>query len=382
MPRHVAHPRHPLTGKQFRVSARSAAELERLLGHLKNLREELRMGMVTEAEVDRKLRRVRYGPVRLERVLESYARREDLSPDTVKAARTAMRGPLRELAALDIEALEVPVVSRVFERVASKHAKGSVARIWRVLRALLLHAAERGWIGRLPWGAWRPRAGRGQPGRALREACRSDAERAQLVAAAVELDDEDLAGKRPYRALAAKIAAAAHLGLRQGEIAGLRVYDLYPARFVVGIRRQWDGDPLKGAIRGSDLAAPKELFAILVRHVAHAGLARNVKPTETGRPLFPRPGGGHYERGSKPLPLEALREVVRRAGLPSPERWTAHSLRDSFATIEAQRTPGDFAAIAKRTRHTTIASLLRYLRSFERELAQGELRELPERVTH
>jgi integrase len=375
--RHVAHPRHPLTGKQFRVSARTEAELARLLEAIDRMRGELRVGLVNEAEVDRKLRRVRYGTVALSRVLESYARRKDLSPDTIRTARTALRGPLRQISEVGIDDLDVPLLAPLFERVASTHSKSSVTTTWKVLRALLGHATERGWIARVPWGAWRPRAGRGRPAKPLRECCRDPEERARLVAAAAELDAEDLAGGRGYRALAAKVGAAALLGLRQGEVAGLRTYDLYPARGVVGVRRQWDGDPLKGSTRGADLAAPPELFTLLEAHLERTG-ARAARKSDRsssdrlGRAVFESSAGGHYLRGSKPISLPALREVVRRAGLPSPERWTAHSLRDSFVTIEYQALGGDLAALMRRSRHATLTSLVRYLRSFAREpLAVG-----------
>ena len=383
MGRHVANPRHPLTGKQFRVSARSAAELERLLAQIDTMRGELRVGMVSEADVDRKLRRVRYGSIQLGRVLESYARRKDLSPDTIRTARTALRGPLRELADRNLDELEAPMLARVFERLGATHAKSTITTTWRVLRQLLRHAAERGWIGRVPWGAWRPRARGGQPSKPLRECCRNDGERADLLAAALDLDDEDLAGGRSYRALGAKIAAGAFLGLRQGEIAGLRTYDLYPARGVIGVRRQWDGDPIKGGVCGAELEAPPELFALLGKHMARTGALKTRALKAPGVPIFEGPGGGHYLRGSKPIALGALRIAVHRAGLPNPERWTAHSLRDSFVTIVAQRYPGDLEAIRHRSRHTTIESLVRYLRSFKREAllppAAAVARLLPEK---
>jgi hypothetical protein len=40
----VAHPRHPLTGKQFTLRARTKRELEAYLAHLDKLREGLRLG--------------------------------------------------------------------------------------------------------------------------------------------------------------------------------------------------------------------------------------------------------------------------------------------------------------------------------------------------
>lgn len=366
MPRFVAHPRHPLTREQFRISARTRVELDRLLAEVDRMRGELRLGMVSEADVDRKLRRVRYGPVKLSRVLESYARRKDLSPDTIRSARTMLRGPLRKLADREVDDLETPVLAPVFQRLASTHSQSSVTTAWRVLRSLVRHAAERGWIGRVPWGAWRPRARSGKPGKPLRECCRNEGERVELLAAAAAIDAEDLARDR-YRALEAKLATASFLGLRQGELAGLKLYDLYPDRGAVGIRRQWDGDAIKGGLRGAELPAPPELFALLERHLARTGARRPRPVREPGPPIFEATGGGHYERGSKPISLEAMREVVRRAGLPHPERWTAHSLRDSFVTIAAQRFPGDLAAIQRLSRHTTIESLVRYFRSFARD---------------
>lgn len=361
-----AHPRHPLTGKQFVVRARSERELEALLHRLDSLRQDLKIGAVSEADVDKALRRVRYGAVTLGRVAQSYTRRVDLSPDTVQSARSMIAGPLRALAGLGLDALDGPILSRHFERLSTTLSRRSLTSTWWMLRAFVRHAAERGWTSRVPWGAWRPRLRAGQPGRPLRECCRSAEERDALILAAQEQDALDLSKAGPYRALEAKIAAASHLGLRQGELAGLRWYDVNPELLRVGIRRQWDGARLKAG-DASELEAEPVLFDILGRHRERLGL---VLSTATwGHPVFPAPGTPalHYKRGSETIGLETLRVVVARAGLPNPARWTAHSMRDTFATLEAQAHPGDLAAIAARTRHATIASLVRYLRSFERE---------------
>jgi len=358
--RFLAHPRHPLTGKQFRVSGRSPRELEARLHHLDRLREDYRQGDITEAQLDHTLRNIRYGAIKVARIVESYARRKDLSSDTVRKVREVFGGPLADLAPLNFEALEVPVLSPVFERLGARLSKASIRNVWRVLRAIARHAAERGWTSRVPWGGWRPRAGLGLAGRPTRECCRSAAELEQLLDVAEAVDWEDLARGR-YRALAPKIAAGGYLGLRRGEIAGLRRSDVHAATSHVAILRQWEGSPLKGALRGAELPAPARLFVLLERHFLRVGAA--VKTPA----VFERAGGGFYARGREVIPLDALRDVVRRAGLPNPERWSTHSLRDTFVTLKARELGGDLEAIRHWSRHARIETLVRYLRCFDRE---------------
>lgn len=371
--RFVAHPRHPLTSKQFRVSGRSPRELEARLHHLDRLREDYRLGEIDEAKLDRALRNIRYGPIKVSRVVESYMRRKDISADTVRKMREVFAGPLVELAPLNFEALEPAVLSPLFERLGARLSKASIRTIWRVLRAIARHAAERGWTSRVPWGAWRPRQGLGRAGRPPRECCRNPAQLELLVDVAQVVDREDLA-RGKYRALAPKIAAAGYLGLRRGELAGLRRGDVDFGRGRVSIRRQWDGVPLKGALSGAELPAPPRLFALLEQHfdtvdLRSVGGVPVVVVGRAERAVFECAGGGFYARGREVIDLDALRELVKRAGLPHAERWSTHSLRDTFVTLKARELRGDFEAIRAWSRHARIESLVRYLRSFDREVA-------------
>jgi integrase len=351
----VATPTHPLTGQRFRVRARTARELESYLHHIDRLREELRLDVITADEVDRRLRRMRFGRVTLARAARSYIKREDLAENTRLRIESVIAGALFELAGDELDALDGPRLSAHFDKLSKVLARSSLSAVWRTLRAIVRHAAEKGWTARIPWGAWKPRRRAGREGRPLRECARTPAELATLLEAARELDGRPLA---PYRALEAKIATAALLGLRQGELAGLCWYDISAKHGTVGIRRQWDGDPLKVG-DGAELDAPVELFEVLDRHRARLVV------DGPGEPVFASPAGGHYTRGEC-LSTRDLRLCVRLAHLNAPAAWSAHSLRDTFVTLETQRHGGDLARVALRTRHRSIASLVRYLRTFER----------------
>jgi len=360
----VAYPRHPLTGRQFTVRGRTERELQAYLHAIHSMRQELRLELITPAEVDRKLRRLRFGTVTLSKAAHAYARRPDLAKRTRERVESTIAGPLSELAGEELDALDGPRLAPLFDRLATRMSRGYLVTTWRTLRAIVRYAAERGWTARVPWGAWRPRARAGKPGRALRECARSEAERDRIIAAAAELDELG-----PYRAVAPKIAAAAHLGLRQGELAGLRWGDVDWSRGLVTVGRQWRDRELKGAADIAEIAAPPALFELLLRHRARL----DPDAAANGKPVFPAPGGGAYASGEC-LSTRDLRSAVVRAGLEAAS-WSPHSLRDTFATLEAKRVQGDLAAVALRTRHRSLSALVRYLRPLERAAAAPLLTE-------
>ena len=352
----VARPRHPITGRQMWIRARSERELEAYLHRIASLKSDLRLGLSSPADVSRALRRLRHGAVTLERAAQSYVRRPDLAGNTRKRVASVLASPLHALAHLELEALDAPMLAAHFDTLAELR-RGTIRQVWRTLRAIVAHAAERGYVADVPWGAWRPRKRLGQDDRDLRDCARNERELRAIIDAASALDDASHG--RLYRALAAKIAAAAWLGLRQGELAGLRWYDIYWRRSTVGVRRQWDGAPLKTFV-GAELIGPPELFARLEIHRQRQG------DPDSGAPVFPSPRGGPYTRGEC-LASRDLRAVVRAAGLDD-HAWSPHSLKDTFTTIEANRCGGDLRALQARTRHRSTSSLVRYLRSFNREL--------------
>jgi integrase len=381
----VAWPRHPLTGRQFRISAPTSAQLAKRLGYVQTLRDELRLGVKSVDEIDRQLRRLTHGEVTLERAARSYME-SGIAPNTRRAVAAFLAGAGASLGPEVIDALDGPRLERWTKSAPLRRlAPSSVRSYWWYLRAIVRHAATRGWIARVPWGGWRPRLSPSgyAPPRAMREAARSAEELAALLDAAAAIDAERERARDLLPDVEAKVACAAYAGLRQGELAGLRWSDIDESRCVLSVARQRGRDRTKQGGAPRELAVAPELMELLARHRARL-LAANLYGPKG--PVFPswisRPGRVRpYEARTDCLRPELVRQCAERARLPHPERWTAHSLRDTFATLEALAHAGDLEAVRDRTRHASTASLLRYLRSRSREPAPPGF-SLPDRSSH
>jgi integrase len=354
-----------------------------LLHQLDTLRRELRVGLRSPEDVDRMLRRMVHGPITLERAAVAYARREGLAPETSRRVlRSWLKGAASSIASRELDTLDAGVVQQWLDKMQGQgHASSTLGSSWRTLRAIARYAIERGWIGASPWGTWRPII-RGARRRRERESARSTGELMALLTAARELDAQAL---RDHPAalgdFEARLASVTLLGLRQGEVAGLRWRDLDASRrsaaggevFAVTIARQWNSRRLPKGRAVATLLAHGELFELLdqvrARQIALGILSS--RPDADG-PVFPSPralaegsSARHHVSGVRPWPIDAaaLREAVRRAGLPRPASWTATSLRDTFVTLEATTYGDDLPAFAARTRHANAHTLLHYLRA-------------------
>jgi integrase len=378
-----AQPRHPVSGKQIKISARTARELEVMLHQIDTLRAELRIGLRSPEYVARVLRRLVHGPITLERAAVAYARREGLAPETSRRVlRSWLSGAASSIAARELDTLDAGGVQQWLDKLQGQGlASSTLGASWRTLRAVARYAIERGWIGAAPWGQWRPMI-RGARRRRERESARSPTELMALLLAAHELDEE--AVREDPRALGdfeARLAAVAMLGLRQGEVAGLRWRDRDASRrssrgeqvFAVTIARQWNHRRLPKGRAVATLLVHGELFDLFdglrARHVELGILPSRA---DADGPIFPdrralaqEGSTRHHASGTRPWPIDAelLREAVRRAGLPKPASWTATSLRDTFVTLEATSYGDDLPAFQARTRHATVQGLLHYLRA-------------------
>jgi integrase len=293
--------------------------------------------------------------------------REALAENTRRDVRSLLHGPAARLAPLELTAIDVNTVKRWIDYLRARHvAVSSVLCYWRRLRAIAMYAIERDWIAVLPWGDFVPRLQGRDPRQ--REVCRTYDELGRLLSAARALDRQELASGRPARYLEAKITTAVALGLRQGELAGLRWSDLKESESIVVVARQYAGAQTKTRHRPKRLEVDRELFVVLAAHRAELDGVGLYTPTG---PVFPSPLRSlrghprHYTQGEC-LTTRSLRSVVLLAGLPNEKAWSSHSLRGTFATLESMGHGGDFAAVAQRTRHRSFTALARYLRAVRR----------------
>src|SRR4029077_16672516 len=176
-------------------------------------------------------------PKTLEQAARAYMERPHLSPNTRRRVASNLATHLHELAALPLVALDAPRLTRWLEARGRSLTGGTLSVLWRTLRGVVRYAIELGWISESPWSTWRPSI-RGKPSTRLpREAARHAGELRSLLEAARELDE--LAARSTALACSAvKIAAAPLLGLRAGELAGLRWSDVdWPAQVVALVRR-------------------------------------------------------------------------------------------------------------------------------------------------
>lgn len=382
-----ARPRHPVTGARFTLSARSAAELGAYVHRLEQLRIDLRLGLKTPEQVDHELRFMKHGPVTLERVYRAYLERPDVAPETRRALATWWTAyATATLRAGPLAAIDAPAVRRWVEELARAGlAKSTIDGAWRKLSALGTYAAARGWIAGPPWGKARPPKV-GGPGRPPREALRSVDELVRLLRAARALDAE-----MPTRWLAIKVFLAVLFGLRQGELAGLRWSDIeWGPPLVITVARQWEGQPLKRGTKVTRLEGLDAMVSILTIHkleVISRGLYKDrgpLIPHPSSEPGAPRA----YSKGEV-LTRGDVRAVVDRASLRRADvandlfgSWSAHSFRSSFVTLETLASGGDLRRVQARSRHASLASLVRYLRMLsETAPASPLVAELPGLVT-
>jgi integrase len=362
----VARPRHPVTGARIVLSARTKNELAAYVHRVDSLRTDLRLGLKTAVQVDHELRFMKHGAVTLERVYHGYLERPELAPNTRRAYVSWWRTLAVGIAVEAFASLDGPRLRAWVEQLARRGlARTSIGAAWRKLSALGTYACERGWVSAVPWGSWHPPSTLGAAGRPPRDAARTVDELVRLLDAARTLD-LGVQGNTP--GLAAKVFLALLFGLRQGELAGLRWTDVeWGPPLLIHVVRQWRGAPLKRGTRPAVLEGLDEARPILALHrleCMHRGLFK-----KTG-PIFPGPDSerGHPRAyaGGEVLTRRDVRAVVDRASLArgsADGAWSAHSFRSTFVTLEASASGGDLRRVQLRSRHASLASLVRYLRA-------------------
>ena len=239
--------------------------------------------------------------------------------------------------------------------------------------------------GALPWGRWRPRY---VSAPRVREACRDLDELGRLVDAARLLD---VSGADAAGDLGCRVLVGALTGLRQGELAALGWDDLEieGEAPLLRVRRAtlpgWVKSAEKGARPSALPKGRRERVQLLHVDAAAALVLHRDRLRKLGQffeagPVFPALGGG-YRAAPCVIRPEVLRRCVEIAALPNGDRWTTHSLRHTFATLEASgswASSGDLRGAMTRTGHARVETLTGYLHAAGRGLARSAIGRLPE----
>ena len=369
--RFIAYRRHPVTHRQMRISAASKKELAGLVETVEEVRRKLelrrRVGKSID-ELERLLVTVEHGKVTVARAAEAYAKRK-LSAETRKRVKSFLRVAAP---ACELDALDGPAAAQWIESLRERSLQDStILTHWRTLTAIARFATEKGWLTRIPWGIYKPILHAASKSR-RRECARSVDEVVRILEAARALDHERaLAGRRPN--LEAKIAFAICLGLRQSELARLRWAHLVRDERTgeCTVRLEVEAKHRGGAPSTAVLVADPGLFEIAGRYEE---ALKDLGLYDWQGPVFPDPhcssGRVRPYEGGELLARRNLRAVIARAHLPNPDAWSAHSLRDTFVTLEAEAFGGDLAAVADRSRHESTSALVRYLHTRSRDAAR------------
>lgn len=352
--------RHPVTHRIVCVTCDTEAQAGMVKARIRDIRLKLRInGPAYEETAVRELSLV--GPKRpSRRTLRDAARSwgRNVAPSTREKTEASLdRGLLSSLAAVELERLDAKRLADWVEALRREVCDATILREWRVLSAIVRAAVSHRQISFLPWGAWRPPRSL-DPTPKARDCARTPEQVRALLDAAQELDQES---RQPIPDLHARIACALLLGLRVGEIAGLRWSDFDREAALVRIERQYDDQPTKKRTT-STVSVPSELWPILDELAARLDRCELLTPDG---PVFPsrfkswakRPR--HADRANLTTPH--VRRVVQRAGINGAERWTVHSLRASFVCLELAASRS-LAHAMLRARHKTIRATQAYAR--------------------
>lgn len=380
-------------GKRLRIRVASLADGNARIRQLDDLREKVQLGVLTQRQALVAVGALMRGRVlQVEDVWDPYF--ASLGERTKKIAACSWRYHLApyfkgrraaELTANVMAEWETKEKARPGKRDGELLSPKTIRNAYDLLRTAYTRAIEAGEIERLPWDpGYKPPSIAGHIERvATREACRSIEELQAIVREAILYDEKGQAGGR-FSDLTARVFALAVCGLRQGEAAGLGWDDLeldvepFTCKVRVQVTDGWRG-------RHPDWerpkSPPKSRRPQFLLHPAAVKMFRAHRDRLTERgwyrpdgPVFPTTGGGAVGgqwRSHADLVLPALfRRLVERAGLPNPERWVTHSLRHTYATLEAAKLPS-IRDLQARTGHSSVQVLQGYMHSVGRGLVQS-----------
>lgn len=376
--RYFSQPRNPISGKREKVTADTVLDLERKLGRIRDVRQDMRLGStIQEAEH-------RLSPVMGCRMLvdECFSRyRAGLKRSAEKGDSVWERRLAPWFAGKNLWELTADVM-RAWE--AEQRRAGLAMATVRLAYDMLAAAVNLqipAIIPGHPWGKWRPeREHRDERYVPKRPALGTLEAFQALVSHATESDKVHWSHGR-YSVNARVTVFLGLCGLRQGEAAGLGwdhveidghgepiLWVQYQA--ARGWRNRHEDRPRDEPKDGSRRIHMHPVVVELLQKQREDLQARGWYRQDG--PVFPGPRGKWLISGRVIKPKN-LKKWARAAGFPRWEQWCAHSLRHSNIMLELLASGGDFVAVMKRSGHSDVQVMRAYMHSMGGEMPASRI---------
>lgn len=376
---------NPLTGRRVAIVDKDPGVVTARINALKNVRADIRLGVVEPHEVARRTATLAHGPLMISEAWAAYHRALGDDGAWKKQAESTWKHRLEKTFGRLVASEANDEKLKAWEaeqRKATRPARGggrkpisprTIRNAFELLRAVL-NAMVPHRLAALPWRDYSPPS---YDRKALtREGCRDGYEVIKLIGIADEADQRCGFG---YADLAARIGLGALVGWRTGEATAASWDDIRwiereweeDGRALINVRhatrRKWREkhpdwtrpiDPPKYGSTGDQELHPAAI-KMLVR-LRQRQLRWGVY--DPHGPLFPCPKTGTWRLNPRIITPERIRELVRLAGFPNVEKWVHHSLRISKGTLEMLGNGGDVMAVAKMLRHSDPRQSMVYLR--------------------
>ena len=379
----------PITGRRLNIRAETLSELEARMRRVQEVRDDLKFGAITPRQAQGKLRPAQGLQLSVRELCERYIRGTPPASERIYRStwRTHFEAAFGDAVIWDLTETRMREWLTDERRARRRFGKRGFApktirAAWDFLRGALRLAVRDNMLSEFPWGAFtvpNPKHPEKE-----REVLRDPAEFFALLAAAKAYDE---ARERTSDGRYVAIVFLTLTGLRQAEAAGLAWSDVALDRDPpeMHVRRQATrGWP---RLEGGERPQSKPKGGVARSQSLHPGAAAALRfqRSELAKfgayspdgPVFPRPGTGAFRTSGRVLSPLALRDTVRRAGLPDPAAWVVHSLRHSFARLELLGHGGDLRTVAARTGHQDMTVLQGYLQKPARGISGSGIPELP-----
>ena len=359
-----SQPRHPLTGRQVSVTGKTEGEVMRRVLEIQQLRRDRAAGASPEqitSELGRRVMRPKSFTERWKDFEAVHSASSGFQP-RLSAWRTRIEPHFGKRAPAELTAVEM---GRWQAELRKTYAQKSIIDAYWLLAALVRQAIEAGELTAYPWSKWKPEP----PDPGDRIGAGTWEEWTALVNAALAHSRERWE-RGTYDDVFQAVVVMGLTGLRQAEAAGLawECLDLDGAgNQVMTVRYQarkgWekrsrDGRPrdLPKAKRARSQVLHPTVVDVLRRHATE--LERRGWYRFDG-PVFPV-HRGEWRKSGTVLRTSTIQAIVRAAGLEGSERWSGHSLRHTFCSLEANAGT-DIRRVQQRAGHADVKVTMGYV---------------------